>query len=47
MPVCNLDFLDFWQVYGKRAVQQGVEAGPPPHLIGDAITAGKRESASG
>ena len=43
----NLDFLNTWQVYGRKPVEQGVEAGPPPHLIGEAILAGKRESASG
>jgi hypothetical protein len=45
--VSNLDFLNTWQVYGKRPVQRGVESGQPPHLIGEAILAGKRESASG
>jgi hypothetical protein len=45
--VSNLDFLDTWQVFGKRPVERGVESGSPPHLIGDAILAGKRESASG
>jgi len=39
--------LDTWQVYGKKPVEQGVGAGPPPKLIGEAILAGKRESASG
>ncbi|MDR5727554.1 MAG: hypothetical protein RB191_09020 [Terriglobia bacterium] len=43
----NLDFLNTWEVYGKRPVERGVESGPPPHLIGEAILAGKRESASG
>ena len=43
----NLDFLNTWQVYGKRPIEQGVESGPPPHLLGEAILAGKRESASG
>jgi hypothetical protein len=43
----NLDFLNTWKVYGRKPVEQGVEAGPPPHLIGEAILAGKRESASG
>ena len=45
--VSNLDFLDTWQVYGKRPVERGVESGLPPRLIGEAILAGKRESASG
>ncbi len=45
--VSNLDFLATWQVYGKRYVERGVESGPPPHLIGEAILVGKRESASG
>ena len=43
----DLDFLNEWQVYGKRSVEPGVEAGPPPKLIGEAILAGKKESASG
>jgi len=43
----NLDFLNVWKVYAKRQVERGVDAGPPPHLIGEAILAGKRESASG
>jgi hypothetical protein len=43
----NLDFLNTWQVYGKRSVERGAESGTPPHLTGDAILAGKRESASG
>jgi len=45
--VSNLDFLDTWQVYGKRPVERGVESGSPPHLVGEAILAGKRESAGG
>lgn len=45
--VTNLDFLNRWQVYGKRPVERGVEAGPPPHLIGEAILVEKSESASG
>lgn len=43
----NLDFLNTWQVYGKKPVERGVESGPPPHLVGEAILVGKRESASG
>ncbi len=43
----NLDFLNTWEVYGRKPVEQGVEAGPAPRLIGEAILAGKRESASG
>jgi hypothetical protein len=43
----NLDFLNTWQVYGKRLVERSVESAPPPHLVGEAILAGKRESASG
>jgi hypothetical protein len=43
----NLDFLNTWQVYGKRQVERGVESGPAPHLIGEAILAGKSGSASG
>jgi hypothetical protein len=45
--VSNLDFLNTWQVCGKQAVERGVESPPPPHLVGDAILAGKREGASG
>jgi hypothetical protein len=45
--VSDLKFLDIWQVYGKRSVERGVESPPPPHLIGEAIFAGKSESASG
>ena len=47
VPTRNLDFLDTWQVYAKQPVEHGVESGPSPHLIGEAILAGKRESASG
>jgi hypothetical protein len=43
----NLNFLNTWQVYPKENVERGVEAGTPPRLIGEAIAAGKRESASG
>jgi hypothetical protein len=43
----NLDFLNTWQVYAKGAVERGVAVGAPPRLIGEAILAGKRESASG
>ena len=43
----DLNFLNTWQVYAKGPVERGVESGPPPRLIGDAILAGKRESASG
>jgi hypothetical protein len=43
----NLDFLNTWQVYAKGPVERGVGSGPPPHLVGDALLVGKRESASG
>lgn len=43
----NLDFLNTWQVYAKGTVERGAGAGAPPRLIGEAILAGKRESASG
>jgi hypothetical protein len=43
----NLNFLNTWTVYGKRAIERGVESGSPPHLIGEAILAGEREGASG
>ena len=39
--------LDVWQVYGRRPVEKGVDAGPPPRLLAEAILAGKSESASG
>jgi hypothetical protein len=45
--VSNLDFLNTWQVYGKRQVERGGAPSPPPRLIGEAIWVGKRESASG
>jgi len=45
--VTNLDFLNTWQVFGKATVERGVESGPPPRLAGDAILAGKSESANG
>jgi hypothetical protein len=45
--VSNVDFLDTWQVYGKRQVERGGESGLPPRLLGEAILAGKRESGSG
>ena len=43
----SLDWIDYWEVYGKKRVEQGVEAGPPPKLSGEAILIGKMESASG
>jgi hypothetical protein len=43
----NLDFLNTWEVYARGPVERGVESGPPPHLVGDAILAGKHASASG
>ncbi len=43
--VKSLDFLNTWQVFSNRAVERGVESGPPPQLKGDAIWAGKAESA--
>ena len=45
--VSSIDILNCWQVYGKRNVERGVEAGTPPHLLGEAIVAGKCGSASG
>ena len=47
LAVSNLDFLNTWQIYGKGPVERGVEAGSPPHLLGDALLVGKSESASG
>lgn len=41
------EFFDAWQVYGKRAVSQGVGEGKPPRLIGEGILIEKTESASG
>jgi hypothetical protein len=43
----NVKVLNTWQVYPNGDVDRGVEAGPPPRLIGEAILAGKRGSASG
>jgi hypothetical protein len=43
----NFEDLNVWRVYGKRPVEQGVEAGPPPRLIGEAILVGRSESGSG
>lgn len=43
----NLNFLNTWQVYGKRPVERGVESSQPPHLREEAILVGKTESASG
>ena len=43
----NLNFLNTWQVYGKRPVERGVESSQPPRLRGEAILVGKSESASG
>jgi hypothetical protein len=45
--VTSLEFLNTWQVFGRAAVERGVESGAPPQLKGDAILAGKSESASG
>jgi len=45
--VTSLEFLNTWQVFGKAAVERGVESGPSPQLKGDVILAGKSESASG
>lgn len=43
----SLEVLNTWTVYPRGPVDRGVASGPPPHLIGEAILAGKRESASG
>jgi hypothetical protein len=43
----DFEFIDTWQVYGKKPVERGVQAGPPPRLIGEALLVGKKESASG
>ena len=43
----DFEFMDTWQVYGKKPVERGVQAGPPPRLIGEALVVGKKESASG
>jgi len=45
--VTDFQGMDTWQVYGKGPVESGVEAAPPPRLRGEAILAGKSESASG
>jgi hypothetical protein len=39
--------LNVWEVFGKRPVERGVEADPPPLLIGEAILVGRSESGSG
>jgi hypothetical protein len=43
----SFENLNVWEVYGKRPVERGVEAGVPPKLIGEAILVGKSESGSG
>ena len=43
----NFENLIVWEVYGKRPVERGVEAGAPPNLIGEAILVGRSESGSG
>jgi len=43
----DLSWMNAWQVYGKRSVEQGVGEGPPPKLLGEAILAERQESASG
>ncbi len=43
----NFEYLNVWEVYGKRPVERGVEAGAPPNLIGEAILVGRSESGSG
>ena len=45
--VLNLNFLDTWQVFGKHRVERAVDSVAPPRLLGEAILAGKSESASG
>lgn len=43
----DMDWMDLRQVYGKRPIERGVEAGSPPKLIGEAVLAARSESASG
>jgi hypothetical protein len=43
----DFDNLNVWRVYPKQAVESGVEAGPQPKLIGEAILLGKSESGGG
>ena len=43
----DFEFMNVWQVYGKKPVERGVQAGPPPRLMGEALLVGKKESASG
>ena len=43
----DFEFIETWQVHGKKPVESGVQAGPPPKLIGEALLVGKTESASG
>lgn len=46
-PSDDLAWMDAWQVYERGPVEEGVEAGPPPVLRGDAILSIKSEAASG
>lgn len=46
-PETDFTFIDTWQVYRRKPVERGVDSGPPPKLIGEALLVGKRESASG
>lgn len=43
----DVDWLDAWQVHLQGPVGEGVEAGPPPALVGDALLVMKSESSSG
>ena len=45
--VTSLNSINFWKVFQRGPVEQGVATQKPPRLVGDAILAGKRESASG
>ena len=40
------DRMDWWGLYPKGAVYQGVAEVPPPALIGDAILLGMEEKSS-
>lgn len=43
----DVDWLDAWQVHLRGPVGEGVEAGPPPELVGDALLVMKSEASSG
>ena len=40
------DHIDWWSLHPKGEIGQGAGEGPPPQMLGDAITIGKEESSS-